>query len=222
MVLIALLILTSFSAPAAAEAQPCPEISAQSSTWRGTPLHEAIRRNDVSAARSLMTAAAVNERDSLGNTPLVAALTPTASLEPAGVVNASKASAMIQAEKKARQAIVSALLEKGAAVSEPGAQGVTPLAQLAAWGYSPIVDRTLSEQFLQLGANVNARDAFGSTALILAAGAGKSDLVGVLLSKGADPKVQNCHGDTAVSLAQFNGHRKLAQRLRSAVAGVGR
>ena len=204
----------------AAMAQPCPEVKLQEGPWKGTPLHEAIRRNDAAAAQRLMTAAALNQRDSFGNTPLVAALTPAASLEPAGVLSEGKARARIQAENTARQAIVAALLAKGAAVNEPGAGGSTPLIQLAGWGYSPATDRRLAGQFLRLGANVIARDDFGTTALMLAARRGKMDLVELLISKGADPKAKNCHGETAASLARSGGYPAVAQRLATAtVAG---
>jgi len=197
----------------AASPVPCPETRMPEGPWTGTPLHEAIRRNNASAARRLMTATTINELDSFGNTPLVAALTPSASLEPAGVVSPPKAHAQIQAEKTARQAIVAALLAKGASVTVPGSDGTRPLMQVAAWGYSPNVDRRLTEQFLRLGADVNARDVFGTTALMLAARRGKDALVKVLLTKGADPTLKNCHGDSAASLAQVGGHTGLLRVL---------
>jgi len=160
-----------------------------------------------------MTATNINELDSFGNTPLLAALTPSASLEPAGVVSPKKARAQIQAESIARQAIVAALLVKGASVATPGSDGTTPLMQLAAWGYSPTVDRHLTEQFLRRGADVNARDNFGTTALMLAARRGKDAVVKVLIAKGADPTLTNCHGDSAASLAQVGGHPGLVKVL---------
>jgi len=160
-----------------------------------------------------MTATTINEPDSFGNTPLVAALTPSASLEPAGVVSSPKAHAQIQAEKTARQAIVAALIAKGASVSAPGSDGTRPLLQVAAWGYSPSLDLRLTEQFVRLGADVNARDVFGTTALMLAARRGKDALVKVLLAKGADPTLTNCHGDSAASLAQAGGHTGLLRVL---------
>jgi ankyrin repeat protein len=216
--MVKLLLFVAFASALAAIAQPCPEVKLHEGAWRGSPLHDAIRRNDAVAAQRLMTAATVNERDSFGNTPLVAALTPAASLEPAGVLSTDKARARMQAENSARQAIVSALLAKGAAVNEPGARGATPLMQLAGWGYSPVADRRLAEQFLRLEASVNARDDFGSTALMLAARRGKVDLVKLLLAKGADPKIENCHGETAASLAHSGGYAALARQLASAAA----
>jgi ankyrin repeat protein len=143
----------------------------------GDALHDAIRRNDLDAARRSITATTVNERDSFGNTPLVTALTPTASLEPASALNADKARALIEAENRTRQAIVAALLDAGAAVNDRGASDITPLMQLAGWRYSPSVDSRLMEQFVRLGATLNARNDVGATALMLAASRGKSDLV---------------------------------------------
>jgi ankyrin repeat protein len=202
-------------------AQPCPEVRPPEGPWTGTPLHDAIRRNDASVARRLMTAATINQRDSFGDTPLVAALTPAASLEPAGVESPAKAHAQFPGEKTARQAIVSALLAKGASVNEPGSAGTRPLTQLAGWGFSPTVDSDLVKKLLRLGAEVNARDDSGTTALMLAARRGKDALVRVLLSKGADPELRNCHGESAASLARVGGHPALA-RLLSVGGGRGR
>jgi len=53
---------------------------------------------------------------------------------------------------------------------------------------------------------------------MLAARRGKTALVKVLLSKGADAGLKNCHGDSAASLAQFGGHPTLAQALSSSCA----
>lgn len=211
-------IALALASAAGTSTQLCPDARPPQGSWTGTPLHDAIRRNDTSAARRLMTTATINERDNFGNTPLVAALTPSASLEPAGVLSPKKARAQIQAEKAARQAIVEALLAKGASVTEPGSGGTRPLTQLAAWGYSPTVDRRLSEKLLRLGADVNARDEFGTTALMLAARRGKNVLVKVLLSKGADPGLKNCRGESAASLAQFGGYPTLAQALSASCA----
>jgi ankyrin repeat protein len=201
-----------------AGAERCPEVKREEAAWKGTPLHEAIRRNDAAAAQRFMTAAMLDARDSFGNTPLVAALTPAELLEPAGLVSADKRRALIQAENTARQEIVSALLAKGARVNEPGAGGITPLMQLAAWGYSPAADRRLAEQLLRSGANINARDESLSTALMFAARRGKVDLVTLLLSKGADAKMKNCHDKTAASLAQSGGYTALARQLAAASA----
>jgi len=197
----------------AANTTACPEPQVPQGPWTGTALRRAIQYNDVKAARRLMNAATVNERDSLGNTPLVAALTPSVLLEPAGIVGARQRRAQIESESRARQAIAFSLLTKGASATEASATGIRPLMQLAAWGYSPAIDRRLAQQLLQRGADVNAIDDSGMTALMLAARRGKTDLVNLLVSKGADLSLRNCHGHDAASLAKFGGHARLAEEL---------
>jgi hypothetical protein len=130
----------------------------------------------------------------------VTALTPTQILEPAGIVDPQHNWGLIRAENEARQAIAAALLSSGAAVNERGALGVTPLMKLAGSFYQADVDRALAERILAMGADVNARDAFGSTALITAARRQKLELAKFLVSKGADPALTNCRGESAQSL----------------------
>jgi ankyrin repeat protein len=197
----------------AADTRACPEFKLPQGPWAGSALHQAIRHNDVKAARRLMNTATVNERDSFGDTPLLAALTRSEPMEPAGIVDARKMEALIQAEFTAHQAIVSALLAKGASATATGRDGTQPLIQLAAWGFSPPVDRRFAQQLLDRGANVNATDDSGTTALMFAAGRGKKDLVKLLLSKQADPAIKNCHGQDAASLAKASGHTALAEEL---------
>jgi ankyrin repeat protein len=186
-------------------AQSCPDIQIKQAPWTGTPLHEAIHANDVDRARRLIGTSTIDVRDSFGNTPLVYALTPAEALEPAGIVSAARTRALVAAENKARQAIASALIAKGADVNMTGARGVTPLMKLAAAGYAPGAEIRLARQLLNAGANLNARDDFGSTALLVAARHRKSELVELLLSKGADPTAANCRGETAAS---FLGSKK--------------
>jgi ankyrin repeat protein len=178
-------------------AQTCPDLPIGQDSWRGTPLHQAIRANDVKVARRLLNPLTINEKDSFGDTPLVAALTPTEILEPIGIVSPQRRRELIRAENQARQRIVMALLAKGASVNERGALGVTPLIKLAASHYDADADRMLAERIIAMGADVNARDAFGSTALIVATQRSKSSLAALLLSKGADPALANCRGETA-------------------------
>ncbi len=197
----------------AADSHACPEFKLPEGPWTGSALHQAIQRNDVKTARRLMSTATVNERDSFGDTPLLLALTRSEPMEPTGIVDARKRQVLIQAEFTARQAIASALLQKGASATATGAHGTQPLMQLASWGFSPPVDRRLAQQLLDRGANVNAADDSGTTALMFAAGRGKKDLVKFLLSKQADPAIKNCYGQDAASLAKAGGYTALAEEL---------
>jgi ankyrin repeat protein len=77
---------------------------------------------------------------------------------------------------------------------------------------------------LDSGAQMNARDHDGNTALMLAAGAGPhnavraletTDAAKLLLARGADPGVRNRHGETALKLAIKSGRSEIAAILRS-------
>jgi ankyrin repeat protein len=56
------------------------------------------------------------------------------------------------------------------------------------------------------GADVEAQDAFGTTALIVAATSGHSDTTRLLLSFGADPTFKDSSGGSALGNATFFGH----------------
>ena len=96
-------------------ARPCPADDAPSKEWQGSALHKAIQGNDSQRAEKLIEAgAAVDERDSIGNTPLVTALTIREALEPAGIVERPEQEALIRIERRAQIAIVNALLRRKA------------------------------------------------------------------------------------------------------------
>ena len=68
------------------------------------------------------------------------------------------------------------------------------------------------------GANVNAVDKNGNTPLMEAAVEGYHQVVVHLLDKGANPGMKNMDGDTALTLAEKNGHRKVAKMLQQALS----
>jgi ankyrin repeat protein len=65
-------------------------------------------------------------------------------------------------------------------------------------------DATKVKALLQSGADCNARDAEGATALMLAAGAGNLDMVKALLAAGADVKATDERGWTALMKSTYN------------------
>ena len=68
---------------------------------------------------------------------------------------------------------------------------------------------------LERGADVNARDNDGYTALIWAAFNGHAEIVTALLERGADVDARNNDGDTALMWAAHNGHAEIATLLRN-------
>lgn len=63
------------------------------------------------------------------------------------------------------------------------------------------------------GADVNYKDAVGSTPLIAAAYTGQASMVKLLLSHGADPSVTDMTGSTAYQLAIEVGHSDVIEAL---------
>src|SRR5216683_1405726 len=66
---------------------------------------------------------------------------------------------------------------------------------------------------LDKGADVNARDCDGDTALMLAAERGHIELVKVLLKNGADVNAANLNGETALMRAAYRGHVDVVKEL---------
>ncbi len=66
---------------------------------------------------------------------------------------------------------------------------------------------------IECGADVNATQASGFTALHQAAASGSEDLVELLLQAGADPALTCGQGKTAADYARERGHTRLAERL---------
>lgn len=75
-------------------------------------------------------------------------------------------------------------------------------------------------RYLEQGANVAARNRFGSTPLLLAAGNGHRKAVRVLLDAGSDINHRNLAGSTPLIRAAEGGHRRIAKMLIEAGAAV--
>ncbi len=76
-------------------------------------------------------------------------------------------------------------------------------------------------QLLRSGADVNARDRYGQTALMLAAHRGHREMVDTLIQSGADLNVTAKNNLSALMLAVIGGHAAIAQRLARAGADLG-
>jgi hypothetical protein len=149
-----------------------------------TALHAAAVFNHLQIVKLLLQAgAAVDTRTHRGFTPLL---------------NAARAEGPV----------VTALLNAGA---DPAAQeaglGWRPLDRVAEYANARAV-----QLLLDAGAEVDAQDFSGQTALMAAAEAGSTECVELLLRAGANAAV-TCDGQTASSLAARQGHHTLAAYL---------
>ena len=77
-------------------------------------------------------------------------------------------------------------------------------------------DLARAEALVVSDANVNARDAFGNSALMYAAGGGHAAMVEMLLASGADVGAKNHNGLAGLDLASSRGHTAVAALLRNA------
>jgi len=69
------------------------------------------------------------------------------------------------------------------------------------------------QQTLDAGADVNATDSYGRTALILASEQGHPEIVAMLLEKGADVNAKGIFGMTALQWASRNGRTEIVKIL---------
>lgn len=105
------------------------------------------------------------------------------------------------------------LLGRGAAVDAVSKNPQTnqPLHAALALGRNPETILLL----LAAGADPNARQTAGYTALFSAAAANRRDLAEILIAHGANPSLQNDFGQTAATFARERNHAELADWLES-------
>src|ERR1041384_1815683 len=176
---------------------------------RSTPLHWAI--HDENKVRLLLSKGSdVNAKQAQGRTPLFLAAmlgdgVPTMRL----------------------------LFARGADPNLATANGQTPLMMAASRGTVEGI-RLLSEQggaaargkvegmrlWIERGAEVNARDGAGETALMFACSSGSADAVRLLIEKGADVRVKSKRNETALGFAATSGVQESVELLLSKGAEV--
>jgi hypothetical protein len=103
------------------------------------------------------------------------------------------------------------LLDAGAEPNAKNDLGRTALMLASSKGFTPIVRNLLAR-----GADANAvpTDESGWTALMAAARMGHVETVQALLRGGADPTLRDKSGNTALALAEAQGHSAVARALR--------
>ncbi len=68
-------------------------------------------------------------------------------------------------------------------------------------------------QHIEAGSDLNERDLFGSTPLVIAVTFGKTEAAGALLEAGADPEIKSNDGSAPLQIASFLGHTEIVRSL---------
>lgn len=157
----------------------------------GPPLHRLVRTGqEQGVAELLKQKPDVNEKAEAGWTPL------------------------LFAAAQGYPRIVRMLLEAGANPEICNLRGITPLTFGARYG-----NLDVCKNLLEFGADVDAPDQGieGNTALMWASYNGNFGLVRMLLKAKANPLIKSRKGQTALDMAQDNGHGEIAKLLRAAI-----
>lgn len=197
------------------------EIEKKTASGQYTALYLAVMRSRLAAAKRLVAAGAdVQTRDCAGRTALhcvtnpdIAALLLDHGADP-NAVNASGDTPL----HGASGAVASVLLEHGADPNARGDYARTPLIAVASRGGAGDFAET-AKRLLEAGAEVDAVDEFGDTALSLAVYTGQAGMVKILLASRADK--DGVRGDgKPLANAAANGRTAIAKILIDAGADV--
>jgi HEAT repeat protein len=182
---------------------------------------KAISSQDTGSLVFLMDKVSdINANDEKGNTALIVAagrydnnLLLNLLLKGAdyNARNADGRTALIQAAASHHTEAVRILLECGAPVNSQDDHGWTALI----WSYE---DPETLQVLIGAGADVNARNRQGRSALMLAARAGHTKIVGSLVAAGADVRAKDSDGNSPLMWAGAECHTDVVDILRNAGA----
>jgi len=183
----------------------------------------ALQQDDVFALRWLeLRGFDLNTRDEAGEPPLLIAIR-AGSLQAASwlaaqssvdldIVNAKDENALMVSALRGQPDLLRLLVERGAEVNKPG---WTPLHYAAS--HNGTAAPAMIELLLEHHAYIDAASPNGSTPLMMAARYGDIRSLGLLLSGGADPTLQNEQGMTALDFARAAGRRDALERIEHAL-----
>lgn len=122
-------------------------------------------------------------------------------------INQAGETPLMLAALRGRLPWVQALVQRGALINEAGFTAL----HYACSG----PDNGVTAWLIAQGADIDARSPNGSTPLMMAAGYGSPDSVEVLLQAGADTRLVNDKGLSALDFARKSGRPELAQRIEA-------
>lgn len=188
-----------------------------------TPLHIAIYINNHLIVNELLEAGAdLNMRNKEGCTPVDYALRNhryeiAATLVEQGAKTRKKHYRMLVAYAELGEGnfnLLKILIEKGISPNDiKNIDGDTPLHMAISRNYFTVV-----EQFIALGANVNALNDKGNSPLHTAICCGNPEIVRMLVNNKADLNIRNKKGCTPLDYAKDYGNYKIIAMLEQAIA----
>ena len=194
-------------------------------------LNFAIHYKDPKIAKVLISKADLNFKDDLGNTPLYTAikfdkeelfnllLDKGANANGSGSPseNTKDQSALYVTILKGREDLMQKLLDKGADPNLADSKGALPLSEAVIRGDA---DPRIVKMLLDKGANPNATEADKTTPLMYIAENNKINpqtrlqIIQMFLDKGADKKLKDEKGKTAVDWAKQGGNKETVEFLQ--------
>ena len=120
---------------------------------------------------------------------------------------------LFEAAHKGCAASLETLFAAGASRLARDRRGDTAMAIAARMGRAPVVDALLKSASPAEAAQIDIPDVVGSTPLIVAALADRNPVALRLIEAGADVNAANHQGETALSIAAYNGNLELAAAL---------